>query len=80
MWVMLGEMFPNKIRGSGLAVAGLFQWGSNFIITMSFPIFLTTIGLAGAYGFYALCALVSVFFVTKFVRETRGIELEDMQG
>ena len=80
MWVMLGEMFPNKIRGSGLAVAGLFQWGSNFIITMSFPIFLTTIGLAGAYGFYALCAIVSVFFVTKFVRETRGIELEDMQG
>ncbi|MEQ9566125.1 MAG: sugar porter family MFS transporter, partial [Pseudomonadales bacterium] len=34
MWVMLGEMFPNQIRGSGLAVAGLFQWGSNFGITM----------------------------------------------
>ncbi|BFM10475.1 sugar porter family MFS transporter [Simiduia litorea] len=80
MWVMLGEMFPNQIRGSGLAVAGLFQWGSNFAITMTFPFFLTSIGLAGAYGFYAVCALISVFFVLKFVRETRGIELEDMQG
>ena len=37
MWVMLGEMFPNQIRGSGLAVAGFFQWTSNFAITMTFP-------------------------------------------
>lgn len=36
MWVMLGEMFPNQIRGSGLAVSGLFQWGTNFLVTMSF--------------------------------------------
>ena len=62
MWVMLGEMFPNQIRGSGLAVSGLFQWGSNFAITMTFPIMLTTIGLAGAYGFYTLCALLSIVF------------------
>ncbi|MGK9726694.1 MFS transporter, partial [Salmonella enterica subsp. enterica] len=33
MWVMLGEMFPNQIRGSGLAVAGLAQWTANFVIT-----------------------------------------------
>ncbi|MEZ0476945.1 sugar porter family MFS transporter, partial [Luteimonas salinilitoris] len=45
MWVMLGEMFPNQIRGSGLAVAGLFQWGSNFAITMTFPVMLAGIGL-----------------------------------
>ena len=53
MWVMLGEMFPNKLRGSGLAVAGLFQWLSNFLITMTFPIMLVSIGLAAAYGLYA---------------------------
>ncbi|WP_460313355.1 sugar porter family MFS transporter [Aliiglaciecola aliphaticivorans] len=80
MWVMLGEMFPNQIRGSGLAVAGLFQWGANFAITMTFPIMLTSIGLAGAYGFYAVCALLSVLFVVKLVHETRGTELEDMIG
>ena len=80
MWVSLGEMFPNQIRGSGLAVAGFFQWAANFAITLTFPIMLVTagIGLAGAYGFYAVCAFISIFFVLWFVRETRGMELEQM--
>jgi MFS transporter, SP family, sugar:H+ symporter len=82
MWVMLAEMFPNQIRGSGLAVSGFAQWVANFGITMTFPIMLATpaIGLAGAYGFYAVCAAISLFFVVKFVKETRGISLEDMTG
>jgi SP family sugar:H+ symporter-like MFS transporter len=80
MWVMLGEMFPNQIRGTGLAVSGLAQWTSNFGITITFPIMLASIGLAGAYGFYTLCAVISIVFVVKMVHETRGIELEDMQG
>lgn len=80
MWVMLGEMFPNQIRGSGLAVSGFAQWISNFGITMTFPIMLASIGLTGAYGFYALSAAISVIFVWIMVRETKGIELEDMQG
>ncbi|SEL98152.1 sugar porter family MFS transporter [Halomonas caseinilytica] len=78
MWVMLGEMFPNQMRGSGLAIAGLCQWLANFAITMSFPVMLASIGLAGAYGFYALCAVLSAFFVLRYVRETRGKELEEM--
>ncbi|WP_069384676.1 sugar porter family MFS transporter [Halomonas caseinilytica] len=78
MWVMLGEMFPNQMRGSGLAIAGLFQWLANFGITMTFPIMLASIGLAGAYGFYALCAVLSAFFVLRWVQETRGKELEEM--
>ncbi|WP_343123145.1 sugar porter family MFS transporter [Rubritalea marina] len=80
MWVMLGEMFPNQMRGSGLAVSGLAQWLANFGITMTFPIMLTGVGLGGAYGFYAICAIVSIFFVKRFVHETKGIELENMQG
>jgi SP family sugar:H+ symporter-like MFS transporter len=80
MWVMLGEMFPNQIRGSGLAVAGFSQWTANFAITMTFPIMLTSIGLAGAYGFYTACAAVSIVFVAKLVHETRGRELEEMEG
>ncbi|MEO0605769.1 MAG: MFS transporter, partial [Myxococcota bacterium] len=80
MWVMLGEMFPNQIRGSGLAVAGLFQWGSNFVVTVTFPILLTGIGLAGAYGLYTLGALLSVAFVLAMVPETKGRELEEMEG
>ena len=80
MWVMLGEMFPNQIRGSGLAVAGLFQWLANFAVTMTFPIFLAGIGLAGAYGLYSIAAFLSLLFVWRAVRETRGIELEAMPG
>lgn len=80
MWVMLGEMFPNQIRGSGLAIAGLFQWTSNFAITMTFPILLSSIGLAGAYAFYALFAAISAWFILQFVHETRGKELEHMEG
>ena len=73
-------MFPNQIRGSGLAVSGLIQWLTNFAITWTFPMMLAGIGLAGAYGFYALCAVLSVIFVSKYVYETRGRELEDMKG
>lgn len=80
MWVMLGEMFPNQIRGSGLAVAGVFQWGSNFAVTMTFPILAAGIGLTGAYGLYTLSAILSVIFVIYAVRETKGRELEEMEG
>ncbi|MEM9839722.1 MAG: sugar porter family MFS transporter [Pseudomonadota bacterium] len=78
MWVLLGEMFPNQVRGSGLAVSGFAQWIANFGITMTFPILLATTGLTSAYGFYALSAFVSIAFVAKGVRETKGMRLEDM--
>lgn len=80
MWVMLGEMFPNQIRGSSLAVSGFAQWIANFGITMTFPIMLSGIGLGGAYSFYAVCSLISIFFIVKYVKETKGLELEEMQG
>ncbi|MFN3582638.1 sugar porter family MFS transporter [Phenylobacterium sp.] len=80
MWVMLGEMFPNQIRGSGLAVAGFAQWTANFAISVSFPALAASLGLPITYGFYAVSALVSLFFVRAMVKETRGRELEDMVG
>jgi SP family sugar:H+ symporter-like MFS transporter len=78
VWVLLGEMFNNRIRGAALAVAASAQWIANFTITMTFPILLGSIGLSGAYGLYALSALISVFFVVKYVKETRGASLEQM--
>ncbi len=80
MWIMLGEMFPNQIRGSGLAVAGLAQWLANFLVTWSFPILLAGIGLSAAYGIYTFFAALSVVFVLMAVRETKGKELEEMEG
>lgn len=79
MWVLLGEMFPNQLRGSGLAVSGFAQWIANFAITMTFPILLVTTGLTSAYGLYAISAAISVWFVLRMVRETRGRRLEDME-
>jgi SP family sugar:H+ symporter-like MFS transporter len=80
MWVMLGEMFPNQIRGSGLAVAGFAQWIANAVISVSFPALVVSPGLSVAYYGYAFFAAVSFFFVRAMVKETRGRELEDMQG
>ncbi|MCH2057092.1 MAG: sugar porter family MFS transporter [Thalassotalea sp.] len=78
VWVLLGEMFNNRIRAAALAVAASAQWVANFLITMTFPIMLTGIGLAGAYGFYAVSALVSAIFVYYYVKETKGKSLEAM--
>ena len=77
---MLGEMFPNQIRGSALAVAGFAQWIANAAISVSFPTLAERPGLAVTYVFYALAAAVSFFFVRATVTETRGRELEDMEG
>jgi len=78
VWVLLGEMFNNRIRGAALAVAASAQWIANFAITMTFPIILGSVGLVGAYGLYALSALISIFFVVKYIKETRGVRLEAM--
>jgi len=78
MWVMLGEMFPNRFRGAALAVCGLAQWGSNFLITITFPILLTSIGLGFSYGIYAAFGIIAFVFVKKFIIETKGKTLEQM--
>ncbi|OBU48858.1 MFS transporter [Stenotrophomonas maltophilia] len=80
MWVMLGEMFPNQIRGSALAVAGAAQWTSNFAVTVTFPMLLAAAGLAATYSIYLVAAVVSVVFVLRHVHETKGKELEQMEG
>ena len=78
VWVLLGEMFNNRIRGAALAVAASAQWIANFLITMTFPILLGSVGLAGAYGLYAVSAFISIFFVVKYIKETKGMRLESM--
>ncbi len=78
VWVMLGEMFNNRIRGSALAVAGLAQWVANFLVSTTFPPLASGLGLGGAYGIYAFFAFLSILFVIKAITETKGKELEDM--
>ena len=80
MWVMLGEMFPNQIRGSALAVAGFAQWMANAAVSVSFPTLAVSPGLAATYAGFATFAVISFFFVKSMINETRGRELEDMKG
>jgi MFS family permease len=77
-WVLLGEMFNNKIRGSALSVGAAAQWIANFAVTMTFPLMLRAFGLGASYGVYAAAAAVSAVFVLRAVRETKGMTLESM--
>ncbi|WP_406422241.1 sugar porter family MFS transporter [Streptomyces sp. NBC_00873] len=77
VWVFLGEMFPNKIRAAALGVAASAQWIANWAITASFPS-LADWNLSGTYIIYACFAVLSIPFVLKFVKETKGKALEEM--
>jgi SP family sugar:H+ symporter-like MFS transporter len=74
--VLLGEMFPNRIRSAALGLASGVQWMANWTIAVTFPALRHVLGVA--YGFYALCAVLSLVFVWRWVRETNGVSLEDM--
>jgi SP family sugar:H+ symporter-like MFS transporter len=77
MWVLLGEMFPNKIRATALGIGSAANWVANFIVTISFPA-LSQFNLTVTYGIYALFALISFFFVLSKIPETKGRSLEEM--
>jgi MFS transporter, SP family, sugar:H+ symporter len=77
VWVLLGEMFPNYLRAAALAVAAAAQWIANFLITVTFQS-LANVGLTLAYGLYTFFALLSLIFVLRAVKETKGKELEEM--
>jgi SP family sugar:H+ symporter-like MFS transporter len=78
VWVLLGEMFSNRIRAAALGLAAAAQWAGNFVVSTTFPA-LAEVGLGLAYGLYTAAAVLSFLFVAKFVRETKGRQLEDME-
>ncbi|WP_030830548.1 sugar porter family MFS transporter [Streptomyces hygroscopicus] len=78
VWVLLGEMFPNRIRGVALSVCAAANWLAGVLLNFSFPS-LRDLSLAGSYAVYAFMALLSWLLVFFFVGETKGRSLEDMQ-
>jgi SP family sugar:H+ symporter-like MFS transporter len=78
VWVLLGEMFNNKIRAAALSLAAALQWVANFAVSTTFPPITLQLGLGVAYGGYAFFAALSFFFVLTLVKETKGRELEAM--
>ncbi|MFD3945555.1 sugar porter family MFS transporter [Streptomyces sp. NPDC058579] len=77
VWVFLGEMFPNRIRAAALGVAASAQWIANWAITASFPS-LADWNLSGTYIIYTFFAVLSIPFVLRYVKETKGKALEEM--
>jgi sugar porter (SP) family MFS transporter len=76
VWVLLGEIFPTRIRARALGIAAAAQWIANFLVTISFPP-LAAVSLVLTYGIYALFALLSFMFVMRFIPETNGMSLEE---
>lgn len=79
MWVMLPEIFPNKVRGVAMAVTGVVNSGVSFGVQFIFPWQLTNLGVAATFTGYALFALLGLALVIWLVPETRGKTLEELE-
>ncbi|MGW0808240.1 sugar porter family MFS transporter [Nonomuraea sp. NPDC002799] len=79
VWVLLGEMFPNSIRGVALALAASINWIAGVGLNLTFPS-MREISLPGSYALYAVMAVLSWFLVYFGIPETANRELEDMSG
>ncbi|MDV7137408.1 D-xylose transporter XylE [Maribacter sp. TH_r10] len=85
-WVLLSEIFPNKIRGRALAVAVAAQWISNYLVSWTFPMMdknsflLEKFNHGFAYWIYGVMGILAMILVWKFVPETKGKTLEEMEG
>lgn len=77
-WVLLSEIFPNKIRGQAMAFAVAAQWAANFLISSTYPPMMDFSGPL-TYGFYGLMSVLSAIFVWKMVPETKGKSLEQLE-
>ena len=77
VWVLISEIFPNRIRAAALALATAAQWIANFIVSTTFP-GLASVSLGLAYGIFTAFAILSLLFVIAKVKETKGMQLEDI--
>ncbi|PLR71189.1 MULTISPECIES: D-xylose transporter XylE [Bacillus] len=78
-WVLISEIFPNRIRGQAVAIAVAAQWGANYLVSSTYPMMMEFSG-GMTYGIYGLMSVLSAIFVWKYVPETKGKSLEQMEG
>tara|TARA_Y100000996_G_C22558315_1_gene656354 strand:- start:1386 stop:2768 length:1383 start_codon:yes stop_codon:yes gene_type:complete len=78
-WVLISEIFPNKIRSQAVAIAVAAQWAANFFISSTYPPMME-FSNGGTYLFYGFMSIISAIFVWKFVPETKGKTLEEMES
>jgi SP family arabinose:H+ symporter-like MFS transporter len=78
-WVILSEIFPNRIRGEAMSVANLCLWSANYLLLQTFPMIEARFGIASAFGTYSVICAVIFVFVWKFIPETKGKSLEEIE-
>jgi major inositol transporter-like SP family MFS transporter len=79
LWVSLSEIFPLRLRGFGMGISVFFLWITNFIIGLLFPIMLDKMGLSVTFFVFAVVGCVSIFLMAKFLPETKGRTLEEIE-
>ena len=77
-WVLISEIFPNKIRGKAVAIAVAAQWAANYFISSTYPAMME-FSSGMTYCFYGAMSVLSAIFVWKMVPETKGKTLEEME-
>jgi SP family arabinose:H+ symporter-like MFS transporter len=78
-WVILSEIFPNRIRGEAMSVANLCLWSANYLLLQTFPMIEARFGIASAFGTYSLICAVIFIFVWESIPETKGKSLEEIE-
>ncbi|MCC3279815.1 sugar porter family MFS transporter [Arthrobacter sp. zg-Y40] len=79
-WLMLSEIFPLKVRGLGIGLSVFVQWMTNFAVGFSFPILMDAIGISKTFFIFVVLGLLALVFVRRFVPETRGQSLEQVEA
>jgi MFS transporter, SP family, xylose:H+ symportor len=78
-WVLIAEIFPNRVRGAAVSVAVSALWVACFILTFAFPLLQRTVGIAVTFWIYAAICVAGFFFVRAKVPETKGRSLEQIE-
>jgi len=78
-WVVIGEIFPNAIRGKAMALATLSLWVGNFLVGQLTPVILESAGPSWTFWLFALCCSPALWITWKLIPETKGQSLEDIE-
>ena len=79
MWVIISEIFPNRIRGVAMSLCTFALWAACFILTYTFPVLNSGLGAAGTFWLYGIICLAGGIFVWHRLPETKGKSLEEIE-
>ena len=79
VWVVLSEIFPNKIRGAAMSVSTFALWVACYLLTLTFPVFVEWFSAAKTFWIYATICIIGFAVILKYLPETKGISLEQLE-